>query len=211
MTYFCIVRHGETEWNREKRIQGQADSPLTFEGVTQAGRAARFLAKQRWDAIISSDLGRAMATAQPIADALDLPLQQDPRLRERNFGVFETLLHADIAVRFPVEAAQWQSRDPHFAPPNGESLTQLRARVQAALQDLHARYADGRVVVVSHGVAIDAMYRIAANVDMRVERNWPLVNASLNEITVTANVWRIGEWGKIDHLSDPLDAADEFA
>jgi broad specificity phosphatase PhoE len=64
---------------------------------------------------------------------------------------------------------------------------------------------------VSHGVAIDAMYRIAANIDMQAERTWPLVNASLNEITVTANVWRIGAWGQIGHLSDPLDAADEFA
>jgi glucosyl-3-phosphoglycerate phosphatase len=143
-----LWRHGQTQWNADGRFQGQSDIPLDAVGERQAQRAARLLAALRPDAIVSSDLGRAMATAAPLARLTGLSVTTDKDLRERYGGLWEGLTDTEIRARWPAEHAAW-------TPPGGETSAVVAERAGAAL----ARVADGLapgtlVVVVSHGAAI---------------------------------------------------------
>ena len=206
MTQFFIVRHGETLWNRERRIQGQGNSELSAVGLRQAIAAARHLATAGCTRLVSSDLGRTVQTAQPIAAATGLRIDTDAGLRERAFGIFEGLTPDQIRERYPDDHASWQLRKPDYGIPGGESLVQLRDRVRGAFEAL-ARTAAGRVIVVTHGGVLDALYRIAANVALDAPRTWQLLNASVNQIEVERDKWQLGGWGDITHLPA---AEDDF-
>ena len=131
-TRLIAVRHGETAWNVEARLQGQLDIPLNERGQAQARRAAQSLAEDRPDVVVSSDLARAHATAQAIASFNGCPLFLEPGLRERSFGSFEGLTHGEVAQRWPEASQRWRSRDPDFAPGDGESLRVFFDRCIAA-------------------------------------------------------------------------------
>ena len=206
MTQFFIVRHGETLWNRERRIQGQGNSELSAVGLRQAIAAARHLATAGCARLVSSDLGRAVQTAQPIAAATGLRIDTDAGLRERAFGIFEGLTPDQVRDRYPDDHASWQQRKPDYGIPGGESLVQLRDRVRCAFEAL-ARTAAGRVIVVTHGGVLDALYRIAANVALDAPRTWQLLNASVNQIEVERDKWQLCGWGDITHLAA---AEDDF-
>src|SRR5689334_6541607 len=122
-----LWRHGQTEWNMQGRFQGQTDIPLDETGEQQAERAARLLAALRPDAIVSSDLGRALATAAPLARLTGLTVTTDKDLRERHGGAWEGLTNEQIRAQYPVEYAQW-------LPPGGESTSAVGERAGAALQ-----------------------------------------------------------------------------
>ena len=207
MTHFLIIRHGETLWNREHRIQGQMNSELSPTGVAQAEAVARRLAGEGAQLLVSSDLGRTLATAAPIAAATGLPVAADARLRERHFGVFEGLSIAEIKQRYPAEYVRWQAREPDFAMPGGESLMQLRARLSACLGEIAAQ-GHAKVIVVSHGGALDALYRLATGTPISTVRTWELDNASINNIVIEQGRWRLAGWGDIAHLNS---TEDDFA
>ena len=109
-TTILLIRHGETPWNAERRLQGHIDIALNDTGLQQAAALGQALAGEPLAAVLSSDLQRARQTAQAVASLHDLPVQADPLLRERCYGAFEGLLYADIAAQYPHEYAQWQSR-----------------------------------------------------------------------------------------------------
>ena len=213
MTQFLIVRHGETLWNREHRIQGQGNSELSSVGLRQAVAAAQRLAPAGCVRLVSSDLGRTVQTAEPIAKASGLQLETDGRLRERAFGVFEGSTPERIRARYPEEHARWQARVPDFVIPGGESLMQLQTRVRACVDALAAEAAAGsggntrKQIIVTHGGVLDALYRIAAGAALDAPRTWQLLNASINQITIDAHGWRVGRWGDISHLPA---AEDDF-
>lgn len=161
MTEIWIVRHGQTDWNVEGRYQGQADQPLNAVGLEQARRAADRLRGCDFAAIYSSDLQRAHVTAQIIAAELGLPVQVDRRLREVNQGEWEGMLTADIQQRYAEEWAARRADRLHAAPPGGESLAQVAARVLAGVADIVNRHPDQKVLLVSHGLAL-AVVRCAA-------------------------------------------------
>lgn len=213
MTQFLIVRHGETLWNREHRIQGQGNSELSPVGLRQAVATAQRLAQAGCVRLVSSDLGRTVQTAEPIAQATGLQLETNLGLRERAFGVFEGSTLEQIRERFPQEHARWQAREPGFVIPGGESLVQLQARVRACLDAIAAEPStastgtDCKVIIVTHGGVLDALYRIAAGTDLDAPRTWQLLNASINHITIDAQGWRVDGWGDITHLPA---AEDDF-
>lgn len=154
MTQFCLVRHGQTDWNLEGRYQGQSDVPLNEKGRAQAKALAEQLKGQTFAAIFSSDLMRARDTAEAIANQLGLPVQIEPRLREINQGEWEGVLVADIKARY---AEIWSQRtmDPaNVRPPGGETVSEVAERVYAALDDIARRYPRENVLVVSHGLSI---------------------------------------------------------
>ena len=214
MTKFLIVRHGETLWNREHRIQGQGNSELSSVGLRQAVAVAQRLAQRRCTRLVSSDLGRTVQTARPIAAATGLALETDAGLRERAFGVFEGLVPDQIRARYPEDHVRWQAREPAHVIPGGESLVQLRELVRGCLEALARDQAHqsagaeaGAVIVVTHGGVLDALYRIAAEVAPDAPRTWQLLNASVNQISVGARGWQLGAWGDISHLPA---AEDDF-
>lgn len=155
MTRFCLVRHGQTDWNLEGRYQGQADVPLNATGLAQAQALARKLKDECLDAVYSSDLTRALETAYSIAAVHeDLPVHVDPRLREINQGQWEGVQVEKIRERF---TELWHARqvDPvSVRPPGGETVGEVFQRVKAALDDLAGEYPGGKVLIVSHGLAL---------------------------------------------------------
>ncbi len=208
MPLLSIIRHGETEWNRLRRIQGQGNSVLTDAGLRQAEAVARRIRQLAPGRLVSSDLGRTIQTAEPIAMATGLTLETDTGLRERLFGVFEGLTPAEIEGRYPEEHARWQARDPAFTIPGGESLLALRQRVGATL-DRIASQSTADVVIVTHGGVLDAIYRIALGLSMHAPRTWKLLNASVNQVEISftagAAAWRLHGWADTLHLQQSED------
>ena len=152
MTRLVVWRHGQTDSNAASRVQGQLDVPLNAVGRDQAGAAAAALAALRPDALISSDLSRAADTAAALAALTGLPVAYDARLRERHFGLWQGLLLAEIADRFPSEYAAWRagSTAPGCAV---ESLDDMGKRVGEAFQEAADAVPGGTVVVATHGGA----------------------------------------------------------
>jgi broad specificity phosphatase PhoE len=154
MTSLCLVRHGQTNWNVEGRWQGFADQPLNLTGLAQATQVATELAGYHFDAIYSSGLARAHATAQAIAQNHNMPVLSDHRLREINMGEWEGQLGVDIPALYPKEWAERLYSPLTSRPPGGESLIDLSKRVLPAINELVARHPTGPVLVVSHGLAL---------------------------------------------------------
>jgi len=208
-TEFIVVRHGETAWNAEGRIQGHLDSPLNEEGLAQALLVGDRLAREPFSHLYSSDLGRALQTVQPIADHSRRRVVTDVRLRERNLGVFQGLTGAECERRFPEHYARFRSRDPEHVIPGGESARQTYQRVSDVFTALAREHEGARLVVVTHGGVLDALYRFVHSMPLEQPRDFPVYNASMNTVRLTNGRWSIEGWGDISHLT--RDAAlDDF-
>ena len=199
-TRILAIRHGETAWNVDTRIQGQLDIGLNDTGLWQAQRVGQALAEETLDAIYSSDLQRAMATAQAIALATAAPLHPELGLRERHFGHLQGQTWADIEQHWPEDARLWRSRDPHWAPQGGESLTVLRQRIADTVDRLASRHLGQHIVLVAHGGVMDALYRLATGQDIQTPRTWHLGNAAINRLLWTPQGLSLIGWGDVSHL-----------
>lgn len=214
VTRILAIRHGETPWNRDARIQGQIDIPLNETGRWQAERTAAALADEPIDALYASDLRRARQTAEAIARRHGLALQTHPGLRERHFGDFQGRTWAELERQHPEVVRAWKAREPDFAPPGGESLLVLRARVEATFAELAARHAGGQIAVVAHGGVLDILYRAAARVELQAPRAWAMGNAAIHRVLWTADSgFALLSWGDTRHLEEADEAGprDEAA
>ncbi|HXS54296.1 MAG TPA: histidine phosphatase family protein [Usitatibacter sp.] len=210
MTHFVVVRHGETRWNLEQRIQGQGDSPLTGSGRAQAEAIARRLAAApAFDVLVSSDLGRAHETALPIARATGLAVRLDARLRERHFGIGEGLTYDEVGERFPGAFRSEGAIDPDYAIPGGESRRRFHERVALAFEALAAEHPGARVIVVTHGGVLATLYRHIHRIPLAEPHRIAIGNASYNAMSFSAGAWTLHAWADDDHLSD--DSAFEEA
>jgi len=201
-TRFIVVRHGETEWNVEARVQGQMDSPLTSTGSAQAEAIAARLAEERFDALVSSDLGRALQTAEPIAARCGLEVRRDARLRERHFGMGEGRTYAELELRWPGVFSRMREIDPDAAPHGGESRRQFHERVRGAFLALAREHDGQRLAVVSHGGVLAALYRIVHDIPVATPHRIAIANASYNAVAFQANAWAIEAWDDTAHLPD---------
>jgi probable phosphoglycerate mutase len=201
-TELILIRHGETAWNRERRMQGQTDTPLSDTGRAQAEAVGRRLAQHAFAALYSSDLSRAWNTAAAISRASGREIRREPALRERTFGIFEGFTYDEMAQRFPREHARFATRDPDYAVPGGESPRQFFERSLACLDAIAHAHAGECVVVVTHGLVLDTLHRAAHNMPLDAKREAPLLNASLNTFRRLADGWREIEWGDVAHLAD---------
>ncbi len=167
MTTLWLVRHGQTDWNVEGRYQGQTDVPLNPAGLQQAYAVAAELTGKPFDAVFSSDLQRARVTAEVIARALRLPVQIDARLRENNQGQWEGQNYRHLVDCFQAEM-QARRDDPYgFRPPDGESVAEVAARVAQAIDDVALAYPGGRVIIVSHALALATLLCRANGLPLR--------------------------------------------
>lgn len=212
MTQVFLVRHGETEWNVQRRIQGHSDSPLTQSGIDQAGQVAARLKNEGITHIIASDLGRTQQTAQLIADACGCDVISDPRLRELNMGILEKRqIHT-----LNVEEEGWRQSLLNGAKegriPQGESLTELESRMRAALESTRDLPEGSRALLVSHGIALGCLIGSVMGLAPYAERRLRLRNCSLSVLEYQESPWLADGWvvetaGDTTHLT--LVALDE--
>jgi probable phosphoglycerate mutase len=209
-TRVLAIRHGETAWNVDTRIQGQLDVPLNATGRWQAARLGKAVADEAIAAVYSSDLARARETAWALADAIGQTIVDDTGLRERGFGVFEGHTWAEIESRWPEESERWRKRDLDFAPPGGESLRQFYSRSIETASRLAARHPGQTIALVAHGGVMDCLYRAASRIDLQAPRSWQLGNASINRLLYTPEGFTLIGWSDTFHL-EADDTLDETA
>lgn len=201
-TRILAIRHGETAWNAAGRIQGQLDVPLNEMGRRQVNRLARALAEEDIAAVYSSDLLRALETAQAVPRACGDPIVTDVGLRERGFGEFEGLTYAEINARWPGMGERWRRRDPTFGAPGGETLNEFHARAIATATRLSALHPGQTIALVSHGGVMDCLYRAATHVALDAARSWQLGNAAINRLLYTPQGFTLVGWSDTSHLDD---------
>jgi probable phosphoglycerate mutase len=204
-TRVLAVRHGETAWNVQTRVQGQLDIGLNERGRWQAARLDEALADEVIDAVYCSDLARARDTAAAVAARRGLPLHDDVGLRERGFGTFEGHTFADIEQRWPEPSLRWRRRDPEFGPEGGEALRDFYGRAVATALRLAGRHAGGTVLLVTHGGVLDCLYRAATRIELQAPRTWQLVNAGINRLLHSAEGFTLVGWCDVAHLDARLD------
>jgi 2,3-bisphosphoglycerate-dependent phosphoglycerate mutase len=211
-TRIIAVRHGETAWNVDARIQGQLDVGLNDTGRWQARRVGEALAGEPISAVYSSDLGRAHETAQSIGEATGTPVVAEEGLRERSFGVFEGKTFNEIHETWPDHAQNWRRRIPEWQPPEGgESLLQLRERVTRTMESLAARHPGEQIVVVAHGGVLDTLYRVATGQEVNSPRTWELPNGAINRLLWTPQGFTLVGWSDTQHLDEePGDENTSF-
>ncbi|CAM5785581.1 histidine phosphatase family protein [Rhizobacter fulvus] len=208
-TRVLAIRHGETAWNVDGRIQGQLDVPLNETGRWQVHRLALAVAEEDIAAVYSSDLLRALETAQAVARGSGDPVVTDTGLRERGFGTFEGMSYAEINERWPDMGERWRRRDPTFGAPGGETLNDFYARSIAAASRLAALHPGQTIALVSHGGVMDCLYRAATRVALDAPRSWQLGNAAINRLLYTPQGFTLVGWSDTYHLDD--DSRDEAA
>ena len=197
------VRHGETAWNVDTRIQGQIDIGLNARGQWQAQQLGAALAEHGLNHIYTSDLARAHHTALAIAKHAGIAPQAvalHAGLRERAFGVFEGRTHAEIEAQWPQDALRWRQRVPDWAPQGGESPLQLRQRVAQTVAHIAARHPGEHIALVAHGGVLDMLYRLATGQEVNAVRTWELGNCAINRLLWTPQGLTLVGWADTGHL-----------
>jgi probable phosphoglycerate mutase len=213
MTDFIFIRHGETDWNRQQRFQGQIDVPLNDLGQAQARRLGARMADEPAEHLICSDLQRAQQTAAPLAAAWQAAPVLLPGLREQCFGVLEGLDVPTIKARHPELWLQWLEHRADFALPGGEDLRQFHARVMDAVKHLAEQHPGRRLAVVTHGGVLDMLWRTAHGLSLSGLRTCDIPNTGLNHLRWRQGTLDILRWADASHLEglpeQPSTAAGE--
>ena len=211
MTDFLLIRHGETDWNRELRFQGRIDIPLNDIGLLQAQRLKkRFtqtLAQWRADkreihGVVSSVLQRAHQTAQPVAELLGFEPVLDSGLQEQCYGIFEGLTAQEIKLQYPEAWNQWLAFNSQVAVEGAESAQVFHDRVMQTMNELAAKHVDGHVVVVTHGGVLDMVWRHAQQHTLDGRRVCEIPNAGINHVSCVDGQWQVVSWADTAHLAD---------
>lgn len=186
-----LIRHGQTDWNVERRYQGTTDRPLNELGHQQAQALAESMRGEEWDAIIASPLKRAWETALPVSDVLGMSndlLVPDPRLMERSYGAAEGLTLAEREERFSGDI--WDGL---------ESYEDLDTRSVGAIEDYIHRFPNQRLIMVTHGTWINAVLEVLSNGEFGHGKSI-ILNTSRTYLIHSADGWEVGEVGVADHL-----------
>jgi len=207
MTELYLIRHGETEWNRSGLWQGHSDSPLTENGIVQAQSLGQRFAEEglSFDAVYSSDLGRAHETCKLLTEPIQQTdkIQLDPEIRERALGHLEGLTFQQIQERYPEEGRLHASGDPHFSPlEGGESWAGTFARSSAALRQIVRKHSGQRVLAVTHGGIVGMLLRDCLGLNLLPPRRFQLPNAALNIFLFNDPDWVLQTWGDTAHLKN---------
>jgi probable phosphoglycerate mutase len=201
MTELIVIRHGETDWNREQRFQGQIDVPLNATGHAQARRLAQALAGERFDQLLSSDLLRARETAAPLQRAGARGVTPLAGLREQSFGVLEGLDVPAIKAQHPGLWAQWLRHDADAVLPGGESTRQFHARVMAAVRALAQAHEGRTLALVTHGGVLDMLWRTVHGLPLHGPRECAIPNTGINRLRWRGGTLDIVRWAEDAHLA----------
>jgi 2,3-bisphosphoglycerate-dependent phosphoglycerate mutase len=208
-TRICFIRHGETDWNVERRIQGHTDISLNETGRAQALAMAFNAAHQRFHAIYSSDLLRAQETAQVLAQREDHTVKLLPQLRERHYGIFQGITAAQGAERYPQAYAHYIARDPDYDFETGESLRRFAERVSEGIDWLVRHHNGQTLAAVSHSGVLDVIYRRATGRPLSTPRDFKIPNCALNWFHFDGQGWHLEAWGDRHYLHEVLTEPPE--
>lgn len=211
ITRFCLVRHGETDWNAEHRLQGHTDIDLNQHGLAQAKQMARALKRieLQFDVLYTSDLRRAAKTAQAIEELFLVSAITDAELRERHLGALQGLTTEEAPEREPLLWKSHLSRNIEESLRGGESIQQFANRVHKVLEKIRKQHVGKTILLVSHGGTLDMMYRLASNQPLEAQKVVAVPNASLNWISHDGSHWKVDSWANTDHLEkSALDNLD---
>ncbi len=197
-TLLCLARHGETNWNLERRFQGQLDIALNYKGRLQAEALDEELAERAFDRIYSSDLSRAVATAQPHAARRGLNLAQRAELREKHDGLWHGLSHEEVAARYPEDYRHYLDRRADYAAPGGETLMRFAARVRSGLTKIASAHPGETLLVVVHAGVLDIAWRMAVEKRLDEPRALPALNAAPNWFGFENDRWSLLDWAQAD-------------
>jgi 2,3-bisphosphoglycerate-dependent phosphoglycerate mutase len=195
-TAITVVRHGETEWNKLGLHQGFLDSPLTGLGIEQAQNVAVALRKFGFSSLYSSDLGRALQTAEIINRELNQNIIVDQRLRERNLGGLQGLTLAEFQEIYPEDFLKYSTRDPGYILPQGESIRQCYERSIACFEELAERHKNQNILIVTHGGILANIFRRVLEIPLDKKRCFSLKNCSINRFLVMDDEWKLESWGE---------------
>lgn len=205
-TDILIIRHGQTAWNTQKRLQGHSDIPLNENGRLQAVTLAEILRDEPLDAIFSSDLQRAYQTAYEIAKIHNLPVHQDRSFRERCYGICEGMKDGEIREAYPESYKAWYAADPDHFFPDGERKTesprQFHHRAVNAIREAATRYPGKKIAIVTHFGVIETAYRTAQNIPLGTHCRMPVLNTSINRFRWTDGTLELLQWGEASHLEE---------
>jgi probable phosphoglycerate mutase len=208
-TRVCLIRHGETDWNVEKRIQGHTDIPLNETGRAQALAMAFNAAHQRFHAIYSSDLVRTLETAKVLAQREDMEVKLLPQLRERHYGLFQGITAEQGARVYPVAYAHYLARDLDYDFETGESLRMFAQRVEDAIDWLVRHHSGQTIAAVSHSGVLDVVYRRATGRPLSTPRDFVIPNCALNWFHFDSQGWHLESWADRHHLHEVLTEPPE--
>ncbi len=200
MTTLILIRHGQTEWNREGRIQGHLDSALTAEGIAQAEACAQRLAGEQFHALYASDLLRVQHTAAILNGPLKLAVRSREDLRERCFGIGEGLTYAEMDAQYPEVFSRARALDPDFAIEGGETRRQFHTRVRGALTDIASAHPGERVLVVTHGGVLGVVYRWLNDLPIASAHTVEIPNVAYNRVVIDNQQWQLEIWADTAHL-----------
>ena len=201
MTDLIFIRHGETDWNRQQRFQGQIDVPLNATGHLQAQRLAQALAGESFDLLLSSDLQRARQTIAPLEQRLARPARVQADWREQGFGVLEGLSVGEIKAQHPELWAQWLRHDADYSLPRGESVRRFHARVTDALRELVRQHEARRLLIVTHGGVLDMLWRTVHGQALHGPRSCAIPNTGINRLRWRAGRLDLEHWADDAHLA----------
>jgi len=202
MTEMILVRHGETDWNRELRFQGHVDVGLNAIGLEQARRLAARLAAEPAAHLYASDLIRAKQTAQPVASLLGVTSVTVPALREQSFGTVDGMRVDDIKAQHPQAWEQWLQFQEDFCMPGGETTREFHARVVDAVYRIAGDHPGSTLVVVTHGGVLDMIWRTARSLSLSGPRQSDIPNAGVSRVRVSAGSIEVLAWADTSHLAD---------
>ena len=200
MTKIYLIRHGETEWNKIGKLQGSSDIMLLPEGIQQAHLLAEHAPFHAVDAIYSSDLSRAVMTAEILAEKFGLPVIKERGLRETSFGDWEGQFLSELAIENPAGFEYFFTKPDKVQPPNGETFLESQARIMNALDEIIADNEDKNIIVVSHGAAIRLI--ICAALEIRIRKMWAIgqYNMAVNVLTFEEGVFSVELLNNTMHL-----------
>ena len=207
-TEVILIRHGETEWNLSGRWQGHADSPLSNRGIEQAEALGQRMKNENLDCFFSSDLERARHTSRLVGGPAGWKVEFLESLRERDIGVLEGLTTDEMMLRHPEVYKSFYNEGPEYQVPEGESFRQFYDRCSGALEDVTSRHPGKRIGLVTHGGFLGAIFRYVLKIPLDAERNFVLLNCSVNRLEKTEKGWSLVSWGDVAHLHG-LDSLDD--
>lgn len=203
-TRICFIRHGETDWNVTRRIQGQTDIPLNETGFGQALAMAFNATHYKFSAIYSSDLSRASVTAKMVAERQELEVRTQPNLRERHYGILQGITVNEMVKNYPDVYAHYKARDLEYDFETGESLLRFAARISVVIDDLTRLHSGQSIAAISHAGVLDIVYRKATGRLLNTPRDFVIPNCALNWFRFDGQGWHLEAWNAHNYLDKVL-------